>query len=138
MHERCAPDHELAHRYFLRGIAVCDAWADGEFDVFVEWALAAGWQKGLYLDRRDNDQGYSPENCRWVDAFVSANNVDKASAFIAKSKALRKAIGRAVYFNGVLYETLKDVATILGCRTSSVYTAANTTQRLFGHSVVFA
>ena len=42
--------------------------------LFFAWAQANGYQPGLQLDRRDNDRGYNPENCRWVPAYVNARN----------------------------------------------------------------
>lgn len=57
--------HQPREHYQDRGITVCPEWA-GRFDPFMEWAQANGYAEGLELDRRDNSQGYSPENCRWV------------------------------------------------------------------------
>ena len=65
MRNRCAnPKHHAWHRYGGRGVSVWPAWQ--EFSAFKEWADSAGYAKGLYLDRIDNDLGYSPQNCRWV------------------------------------------------------------------------
>lgn len=33
---------------------------------FRAWALANGYASNLTIDRRDNDRGYEPGNCRWV------------------------------------------------------------------------
>lgn len=60
------------HNYGGRGITVCDEWL--EFEPFLAWALAAGWKKGLEIDRIDNDGNYSPENCRFVTRVVNGNN----------------------------------------------------------------
>ena len=73
MFTRCYnPNCKHYHDYGGRGIKVCDEWKNSF--VFGEWALTHGYQKGLQLDRINNNGNYCPENCRWVTSQVNNNN----------------------------------------------------------------
>ena len=75
MRYRCErPSHSLYKWYGGRGIAVCDRWQS--FDLFSE-DMRPSWAPGLWLDRLNNDKGYSPENCMWVTP--SQNNRNRRS-----------------------------------------------------------
>jgi len=62
--------------YGGRGIIVCDEWRN-DFKLFYDFAMKNGWEKGLEIDRRDNDKGYSPENCRVVSKNINQQNKRK-------------------------------------------------------------
>lgn len=79
MRQRCSlPSHKDYRRYGGRGITVCDEWMH-DFQSFYDWAMANGYDENApygqcTIDRIDNDKGYSPDNCRWVDMKVQSNN----------------------------------------------------------------
>jgi hypothetical protein len=60
-------------RYGGRGLEVCEEW---RFDVysFIAFALDNGWKPGLQIDREENSEGYTPENCRFVTNKVNSRN----------------------------------------------------------------
>lgn len=75
MIQRCHnPNHKHYSHYGAIGRTVCDEWRNDP-KAFIEWAESHGYQKGLSLDRIDNEKGYSPDNCRWVDRYVQQNNM---------------------------------------------------------------
>jgi len=65
--------------YASRGITMCKEW-QGRLGRtrFIIWALQAGFQVGLDLDRIDNDKGYFPENCRWATRSQNLRNTRKS------------------------------------------------------------
>ena len=63
--------------YGGRGITLCEEWKD--YQNFAKWAYNNGYddnipKNSLSIDRIDNDKGYSPDNCRFVDYRTQCNN----------------------------------------------------------------
>lgn len=76
MKTRCYnPNYYLFHRYGGRGITVCDEWlgSDGLVN-FYNWAIDNGYDVSKSIDRKNNDKGYSPDNCRWTTPETQSNN----------------------------------------------------------------
>lgn len=71
--------------YGGRGIGIDKKWLN--FESF--WKdMGKKYKEGLYLDRKNNEQGYSKENCRWVDAFTQANNTRRNRYITYKGKTM--------------------------------------------------
>ena len=97
MKARCYNKNDNKYKkYGGRGIKVCDEWL-GENGVksFAEWAYANGFdenkhQKEQSIDRINVDGDYEPNNCRFVNAKVQANN--KTNTVFLEYQGKRKSL----------------------------------------------
>lgn len=86
MLQRCENPHSVQYyNYGGRSITVCPEWHDAE--KFISWALANGWEKGLTLDRINNNGNYEPDNCRWTTRKEQAWNKRNNHLIIFNGKA---------------------------------------------------
>ena len=64
MIQRCTHPNNPDYKYYGgRGIKVCDAWLDPW--IFFKWC-EDNYEKGLQINRIDNDGDYTPDNCEFT------------------------------------------------------------------------
>lgn len=91
MIRRCHNPKDVSYdNYGRRGIRVCRRWRFGEegktgFECFME--DMGPRPKGKSIDRKNNDKGYFPDNCRWASNKQQTNNVRTNSIIILNGKS---------------------------------------------------
>lgn len=90
IHDRCyKPEDAAYHNYGERGIKVWKKWhGDDGLLRFIEWAENNGYEPGLEIDRKNNDKGYRPSNCRWVSRKIQQRNTRKTIMVLYKGKSI--------------------------------------------------
>lgn len=74
MKQRCYNKKNPEYKnYGARGICVCDDWKNS-FESFNQWASKNGYREGLSIDRINNNLGYHPDNCRFVEQIIQSRN----------------------------------------------------------------
>lgn len=104
MRRRCYdPSSDRYSTYGGRGIRVCRRWA--WFENFYN-DLQHLWSEGLWLERRDADGHYTPQNCHFTTQLRQANNktntkwLDVFGERLSLADAVRK-------YGVVSYDTVK-------------------------------
>lgn len=105
MKQRCSnPKNKDYPNYGGKGVSVCSEWLRS-FVFFQKWALESGYSKGLSIDRTNNNGNYCPENCRWVDWFVQANN--RSNNHYIEVQGKKTTIAQLSRKTGMSYSTVR-------------------------------
>ena len=72
--------------YGRRGITVCQRWH--QCANFIE-DMYPTYKKGLQIDRKDNDGGYTKDNCRWITHTEQQRNKSNNKLSIEKVRKIR-------------------------------------------------
>lgn len=95
------PKHFAYHNYGARGITVCKRW-----HTFENFIADMGKQpfKGASIDRVNNNKGYTPKNCRWVNALEQNRN-RRTNRFI-EIGGVSKCVSEWSSISGVRHNTI--------------------------------
>ena len=101
MIQRCSSEKDKQWKnYGGRGIKVCDRWR--KFENF--YADMGSCPEGFQLDRIDNDRGYEPSNCRWVDLSTQARN--RRNNHVLTLHGISKTVAEWAEHTGIKYRTI--------------------------------
>ena len=104
MRNRCNNPKASDYKYYGgKGVRVCDEWQG--FVKFQKWANENGYGESLEIDRKDNNGGYSPENCRFVTHAVNCRNRSRCRQWIVE---------------GINFETCLDAAQAFGVCAATI------------------
>ena len=106
MHGRCEREsHPSYVNYGARGISVCKEWSgkDGFFN-FKKWAMNNGWVKGLTLERKNNDEGYYPDNCKFATRIEQ--NYHRRNNIMYEYSGIKMPLGMIAKLEDVKYGLL--------------------------------
>lgn len=72
LRKRCSKKYFERKYYADRGIKVCERWQNS-FENFLE-DMGIAPSPVHSVERKNNEKGYSPENCKWVTPLIQSRN----------------------------------------------------------------
>lgn len=111
--QRCYNTNDENYKnYGERGISMCEEWLNNKNGIrnFIKWSEENGYMpnKGLSIDRKDNDGNYEPNNCRYVTQDIQLLNRRNPKKNTINYEESRMELFNdlyliSLYFNGHLY-----------------------------------
>jgi hypothetical protein len=90
--------HKAYHRYGGRGIEMCPEWRH-DFSAFYAAMGKCPFEKGS-IERIDNNEGYTPENCKWLPRAEQSANRECVKRARQKRTLWRQRAGTAAVQKG--------------------------------------
>jgi len=82
MKNRCYGGSYKEKKYYQdKGIEICEEWKNS-FTAFYNWSINNGYVDGLTIDRRNSNEGYTPNNSRWITPFENMLNTGISKTII--------------------------------------------------------
>ena len=108
IHRTTNPKNIRFSRYGGRGIAMCERWRS-DFQNFLD-DMGPKPSPRHSIERRDNDRGYTPENCYWATPKEQANN--RKSTVWLEYHGERRPMAEWAEILGINYETFHNRITV--------------------------
>jgi len=106
MRARCYNSNDKSfHNYGGRGIAICDEWKNN-FQAFYDWAMSHGYKKGLWIERKNVNGNYEPNNCSWETQKKQARN--KQNTIYIEYEGKKLPIGEIAEITGIFSTTIYE------------------------------
>jgi len=96
-------------KYGGRGITMCDRWANSFVAFFEDMGERPD---GTSIDRIDNNQGYTPENCRW--ATIKQQNRNRRSNRWEEIDGVTRTLAEWIELSGLKNSTVRMRINIYG------------------------
>lgn len=85
MKTRCSNRNQGCWKnYGGRGIRVCRRWSNSFMNFYLD--MSSGYRRGLTIERKNNDKGYSPSNCTWATRAEQNRNQRNSSKYANRHK----------------------------------------------------
>jgi len=113
MKKRCNnPKSKDYAMYGGKGITVCERWQSFKgFFADMMWT----YFEGASIERKDNSQGYHPDNCKWIPVEYQSRNTCRN-----KLSYDMVVVVKSQYLAG---KTQVDIAKSIGCHKSAIWRA---------------
>lgn len=92
-------------RYGGKGLSICKEWLD-DYMNFYNWAMANGYKDGLSIERIDNNTGYEPANCKWIEKHLQSRHM--ITNKVIKYKGKTHCMAEWAEILGINYNTLQS------------------------------